>query len=77
MRPWHSSDPPDIVGAQVTHVLADIGADAIKTGMLVSAAVVEAVVDALTPYHAIPLVVDTVMLAKGGAALLTMMASPQ
>ena len=62
--------PPAIVADQIRAVLRDIGADAIKTGMLVSAACVEAVADALAPYASVPLVIDTVMLAKGGAALL-------
>jgi hydroxymethylpyrimidine/phosphomethylpyrimidine kinase len=62
--------PPDIVAAQIRAVLSDIGADAIKTGMLVSADVVNAIADALASYPAIPLVVDTVMIAKGGTALL-------
>jgi hydroxymethylpyrimidine/phosphomethylpyrimidine kinase len=62
--------PPKIVADQIRAVLSDIGADAIKTGMLVSAAIVEAVADALAPYRSIPLVVDTVMIAKGGTALL-------
>ena len=62
--------PPEIVADQINAVLADIGADAVKTGMLVSAAVVGAVADSLRNYREIPLVVDTVMSAKGGAALL-------
>ncbi|HXJ00884.1 MAG TPA: bifunctional hydroxymethylpyrimidine kinase/phosphomethylpyrimidine kinase [Micropepsaceae bacterium] len=62
--------PPAIVADQICAVLRDIGADAIKTGMLVSAACVEAVADALAPYSSLPLVVDTVMIAKGGHALL-------
>jgi len=62
--------PPETVAAQIEAVLSDIGADAIKTGMLVSAPIVEAVAGALAPYSGIPLVVDTVMIAKGGAALL-------
>jgi hydroxymethylpyrimidine/phosphomethylpyrimidine kinase len=62
--------PPKIVADQIAHVLADIGADAIKTGMLVSARTVEAVADALASCASVPLVVDTVMIAKGGAALL-------
>ena len=61
--------PPDTVAAQMRVVLADIGADAIKTGMLASAAVVKAVVETLAPHAAIPLVVDTVMIAKGGSSL--------
>jgi len=78
--------PPKIVAAQIRTVLADIGADAIKTGMLVSAECVNAVADTLAEFSApvygggaaegggggasIPLVVDTVMIAKGGRALL-------
>src|SRR5487761_937864 len=62
--------PPDIIAEQIACVLADIGADAIKTGMLVSAPVVQAVARALAPYGSVPLVVDTVMIAKGGTALL-------
>ena len=62
--------PPEIVAGQIAAVMSDLGAHAIKTGMLVSAAIVHAVADALKPYAGIPLVLDTVMLAKGGAALL-------
>src|SRR5215813_14272439 len=62
--------PPKIVADQVRVVLADIGADAVKTGMLVSKETVDAVADALAPHASIPLVVDTVMIAKGGTALL-------
>jgi hydroxymethylpyrimidine/phosphomethylpyrimidine kinase len=62
--------PPRIVAEQIRVVLADIGADAIKTSMLVSADCVEAVADALEPHARLPLVVDTVMIAKGGMALL-------
>jgi hydroxymethylpyrimidine kinase/phosphomethylpyrimidine kinase len=62
--------PPDFVRRQVEAVLTDIGADAIKTGMLVSAAGVEAVTDALGRFPAIPLVVDPVGIAKGGVVLL-------
>ncbi len=61
--------PPDIVSQQIRAVLSDIGANAIKTGMLLSADIVKAVADAVRG-HAAPLVVDTVMIAKGGAALL-------
>jgi hydroxymethylpyrimidine/phosphomethylpyrimidine kinase len=62
--------PTDIVAAQITRVLGDIGADAIKIGMLGSAEIVNAVADALETHLAIPLVLDTVMIAKGGAALI-------
>ncbi len=63
--------PPDFVRLQAATALADIGADAVKTGMLGSAAVVETV-SALLAESAIgiPLVVDPVMVAKGGARLM-------
>ncbi|MBM3555666.1 MAG: bifunctional hydroxymethylpyrimidine kinase/phosphomethylpyrimidine kinase, partial [Alphaproteobacteria bacterium] len=60
--------PPALVAEQMRVVLEDIGADCVKTGMLHSNAVVEAVLDAL-PLR-LPLVVDPVMVAKGGALLL-------
>lgn len=63
--------PPDFVRAQMDAVLGDIGADCIKTGMLASAPIVEAVALALEELApAVPLVLDPVMVAKGGAALL-------
>jgi hydroxymethylpyrimidine/phosphomethylpyrimidine kinase len=61
--------PTPIVLAQARAVLDDIGADAIKTGMLGPAETVEAVA-ALLGQVSIPIVVDPVMIAKGGAALL-------
>jgi hydroxymethylpyrimidine/phosphomethylpyrimidine kinase len=63
--------PPDFIAQQMRLVLEDLGADALKTGMLHSAAVIEVVADtieALAPRT--PLVVDPVMVAKGGARLL-------
>ena len=62
--------PPATIAAQIRAVLDDIGADAIKTGMLGDAAAIEAVLDALAEFPGIPLVVDPVMVAKGGASLL-------
>jgi len=62
---------PAMVAAQIAAVLSDIGADCIKTGMLHDTAVVNAVADALAAHGpGIPLVMDPVMVAKGGAALL-------
>ena len=61
--------PPDLIEAQVRAVLDDIGADVIKTGMLGDAATVERVADLLDAYR-IPAVIDPVMVAKGGQALL-------
>jgi hydroxymethylpyrimidine/phosphomethylpyrimidine kinase len=62
---------PGFVREQMEVVLRDIGADAIKTGMLHSAEVIETVA---TTYERlggkVPLIVDPVMVAKGGARLL-------
>ncbi len=62
--------PPAMVARQIAVVLDDIGADAIKTGMLGDAATIEAVCDALACRSSLPLVLDPVMAAKGGVALL-------
>ncbi len=62
--------PPVIVAEQIARCLADIGADAIKTGMLGSADIARAVAVALAQHaRGIPLVVDPVMVATSGAAL--------
>ena len=63
--------PLDFLRAQIECVLSDLGADVIKTGMLGDAATIDAVCDALERYApGIPVVVDPVMVAKGGARLL-------
>jgi hydroxymethylpyrimidine/phosphomethylpyrimidine kinase len=69
--------PPEIVAAQIDAVLDDIGADAIKIGMLGDAAIVRAVAGCLRAHlgdgrgeRPIPVVLDPVMVAKGGAPLL-------
>jgi len=61
--------PPGVVEAQARAVLDDIGADAIKTGMLGDVAMVETVAAILAGASA-PAVVDPVMIAKGGSNLL-------
>ena len=61
--------PPAFVRAQIDAVLDDIGADAAKTGMLFSAALIEAVAGALESRD-LPLVVDPVMVASSGSRLL-------
>ena len=61
--------PLDVVAAQARAVLSDIGADAIKTGMLGDVATVELVAQLLDESDA-PAVIDPVMTAKGGAQLL-------
>ena len=60
---------PSFVTEQIEVVLADIGADIIKIGMLANAPIIQAVLQALKK-HKIPIVLDTVMIAKGGAPLL-------
>jgi len=63
--------PPEIVAAQIDAVLDDLGADAIKIGMLGEAPVVRAVARCLRArVPAVPVVLDPVLLAKGGAPLL-------
>jgi len=63
--------PADFVRLQMDAVLDDIGADAVKTGMLGSAETVQAVAEALRRRSAsMLLVIDPVMVAKGGARLL-------
>jgi hydroxymethylpyrimidine/phosphomethylpyrimidine kinase len=62
--------PQALVEAQARAVLDDIGADAIKTGMLGGREIVEAVARILDSAGEIPAVIDPVMVAKGGASLL-------
>lgn len=61
--------PPSFVAGQIHSCMSDIGADAIKIGMLHSAELIRTVADALTPYDA-PVVLDPVMVATSGDALL-------
>jgi len=63
--------PPEFVEEQVAVVAADIGVDAVKTGMLASAPIVAAVARAFDALPAgTPLVVDPVMVAESGAVLI-------
>ncbi|WP_156255554.1 bifunctional hydroxymethylpyrimidine kinase/phosphomethylpyrimidine kinase [Sandarakinorhabdus oryzae] len=61
--------PPEIVAGQIRACIDDIGVDAIKIGMLGNEAVINAVADALAGVN-VPIVLDPVMIAKGGAALI-------
>jgi hydroxymethylpyrimidine/phosphomethylpyrimidine kinase len=62
--------PADLVAAQIDSVAADFAVAAVKTGMLPTAEIVEAVA-AKVRQHSLPnLVVDPVMVAKGGATLM-------
>lgn len=60
---------PELVAAQMRAVLDDIGADIIKLGMLGNAAIIDAVADVCAA-AGLPVMLDPVMVAKGGAALL-------
>jgi len=62
--------PLEIVTAQARAVLDDIGADAIKTGMLGTVAMVETVCALLESAPNLPAIIDPVMIAKGGHPLL-------
>jgi hydroxymethylpyrimidine/phosphomethylpyrimidine kinase len=61
---------PTTVGEQIRAVVTDIGVDAAKTGMLASAAIVQAAADALAETGVPNLVVDPVFVSKHGHALL-------
>ncbi len=61
--------PPAFIRQQIAMALADPGADAVKTGMLGDTVTIEAVAASLAECG-LPLVVDPVMVAKGGATLL-------
>jgi hydroxymethylpyrimidine/phosphomethylpyrimidine kinase len=61
---------PKFVGVQIDSVMSDIGADAWKTGMLANADIIRVVADRARKYKVDRLVVDPVMVAKGGDSLL-------
>lgn len=62
--------PADFVADQIGAVFADIRVDAVKIGMIATAEIAEAVGQALAPHRGLPIVLDPVMVAKGGASLL-------
>ncbi|MBI1816431.1 MAG: bifunctional hydroxymethylpyrimidine kinase/phosphomethylpyrimidine kinase [Deltaproteobacteria bacterium] len=61
---------PAFVRQQIDAVMSDIGADAVKTGMLANAAIIEVVAAAVRDWRIDNLVVDPVMVAQSGAPLL-------
>lgn len=61
---------PDFVALQMKVCLEDVGCDAIKTGMLANAGIIEAVAGTVREHPEVPIVVDPVMIAKSGAPLL-------
>jgi len=62
--------PPSFAVEQMTAVFTDIGADAVKIGMLYSAELIEAVTATLNKYRARNIVLDPVMVAQSGDKLL-------
>lgn len=63
--------PPEFVRLQMDVVLDDLGADAIKTGMLLDAGIIEAVASVIRARcTSMPVVIDPVMVAENGARLL-------
>ncbi len=62
--------PTSLIRTQIDAVISDIGTDAVKTGMLSSAAIIETVAEKLREHSLTNLVVDPVMVAKGGDRLL-------
>ncbi len=61
--------PPEFVVLQINAVLDDIGVDAVKTGMLATAPIIEAVSEAIKNGRLGRLVVDPVLISTGGDAL--------
>ncbi|MEW6327221.1 MAG: bifunctional hydroxymethylpyrimidine kinase/phosphomethylpyrimidine kinase [Thermodesulfobacteriota bacterium] len=68
--------PPAFVAAQMKSILSDIGADAVKTGMLANAGIVSAVSARLKSCRTKKIVVDPVLLAGSGEALTESAAIP-
>ena len=61
---------PELVAAQIDAVMLDIGTQALKTGMLANAAIIETTAAKIRHYDLKNLVVDPVMIAKSGDLLL-------
>mgnify|MGYP003312632746 FL=1 len=62
--------PVDLIESQIDAIMIDIGANAIKTGMLSSSEIIVCVSDKIREYGVENFVVDPVMKAKGGANLI-------
>jgi hydroxymethylpyrimidine kinase / phosphomethylpyrimidine kinase / thiamine-phosphate diphosphorylase len=62
--------PAEVVVAQMSAVLSDIDIRSVKTGMLATVEIADAVVDMLSR-HEVPIVVDPVMAAEAGGKLVT------
>lgn len=62
---------PKFIMEQIRSIMSDIGTDAAKTGMLANEMIVNTVVDAIEKFRILNVVVDPVMIAKSGDALLS------
>ena len=61
---------PEFLGEQLDNVFTDIRPDAVKIGMVSSAALIKKIAEKLKEYHAENIVVDPVMVATSGAKLI-------
>ncbi|MDP6453126.1 MAG: bifunctional hydroxymethylpyrimidine kinase/phosphomethylpyrimidine kinase [SAR202 cluster bacterium] len=59
-----------LIESQIDAIVSDIGTDAVKTGMLSSSEIIQTVADKIRQHRLTPVVVDPVMVAKGGDRLL-------
>lgn len=62
--------PSDFVENQIKTVFDDVRVDGVKVGMIATTEIAQAVATALAPHKDVPVVLDPVMIAKGGAPLL-------
>lgn len=62
--------PAEFVAEQIRMVFADVRVDAVKIGMIANAGIARAVAGVLADHPDVPVVLDPVMIAKGGTALL-------
>ncbi|MGK6314712.1 bifunctional hydroxymethylpyrimidine kinase/phosphomethylpyrimidine kinase [Neorhizobium sp. DT-125] len=63
--------PAAFVAEQIRAIFADVRVDAVKIGMIANAEIAETIAEVLRPYHdTLPIVLDPVMIAKGGSPLL-------
>ena len=60
----------DMIESQIDAVMTDLRPDAVKTGMLFSAEIIRIVAEKFQQYNIQNIVIDPVMIAKGGASLL-------
>lgn len=62
--------PPEAVARQIDSVATDLGIDAAKTGMIANIEIMEVIAEKIREHHIRRLVIDPVMIAKSGHALL-------